>query len=152
MKSNTIIISPYSRTLSNGKQSPKNYPYFKEVAKGLQAVGFNIIQIGIMGEKSLGIGDFLCGLPLKKLEKMKEECLIWIGVDNFFVHLGNKPGIVIYGPSDPLIFGYTYNTNLLKDRKYLRKLQFDIWEAEVYDSERFVEPSVVINAVLDNIK
>jgi hypothetical protein len=56
-------------------------------------------------------------------------------------------GVVIWGKSDPLLFGYPENVNLLKDRKYLRARQFYIWDDEPFDPEVFVEPAEVVKAV-----
>ena len=70
-----------------------------------------------------------------------------IGKSWFFQHLGwdeGKQGIVLWGPSDPLIFGHPENINLLKDRKYLVPNQFLIWEQQEYQSERFVKPNEVM--------
>jgi hypothetical protein len=61
-------------------------------------------------------------------------------------HLG-KPGIVLWSVSDPEIFGYPENLNLLKDRKYLRKDQFAVWEAVTLDPETFVGPEEVYRAL-----
>ena len=75
---------------------------------------------------------------------------IFISIDNFAPHLAwllNKPGIVIFSQSDPLIFGHELHINLLKDIKYLRKNQFDIWETAIYNKEAFMEPQKVIEAL-----
>jgi ADP-heptose:LPS heptosyltransferase len=151
-----IIISPYSRRL-RGKdtENPKNYPYWDELVELLTENNYYIIQVGVEGEKRLrgGIGgiEYKFNLPLKELKKLVEECDAWISVDNFFQHfcsLVGKPGIVLFGQSDPLIFGHPENINLLKDRKYLRPDQFNIWEACEQNKEAFVEPRKVLNAVL----
>jgi hypothetical protein len=42
---------------------------------------------------------------------------------------------VIWGISDPDIFGYDYNTNILKDRKYLRPDPFGTWK-EIKEDEK----------------
>jgi hypothetical protein len=55
-----------------------------------------------------------------------------------------KPGIVLWGQSDPLIFGHPENNNLLKDRKYLREKQFWWWEQCDYNAEAFVRPEEII--------
>ena len=63
-----------------------------------------------------------------------------MGVDNFFQHFAShleKPGIVIFGKSNPDIFGYKHNINILKDRANLRAKQFDIWEEEVFNKNVF---------------
>jgi len=146
-----IIISPYSKPLRNGQNNPKNYPYWDDLVKGLKEKEMYVIQIGVQGEKKIdGVDDFKCNLPLKELGKLLKECHTFICVDNFFQHLAyvhEKPGIVIFGQSDPEIFGHKGNTNLLKDRKYLRALQFDIWERCEYSKECFVEPNVIIDSI-----
>jgi len=148
-----VIISPYSRRMRNGNRNPKNYPYFEEVVKQLRKQGVYVIQIGIKGEKELGANKTLFNKPLKELVALLNKCDKWISVDNFFSHLAylhNKPGVVIFGQSDPEIFGHDFNTNLLKDKKYLRPLQFAPWEDVIYSTECFVDASVVINKIIGN--
>ena len=146
----TIVISPYSRVLRDGKENAKNYPYWEALIKLLHKEGYYIIQIGRKGEKALPVKKHLYDLNLKQIGELVLNSNIWISVDNFLPHLCfkvKKSGIVLWGKSDPNIFGYQMNTNLLKDRKYLRKLQFDIWEKEEYDSDVFVSPEIVLEAV-----
>ena len=79
----------------------------------------------------------------------------WVSVDNFFPHLANlcgRRGIVIWGQSDYNLFGWKNNINLLKDRKYLRPNQFGTWEEAVFNKEAFVDPDVVINAIMEIVK
>ena len=142
-----IIISPYSRVMRNGKPNPKNYPSWLHVIGGLKDQ--RIVQVGIPGEARM-VEDFRSGLSLVDLRTLLAECETWISVDNFFPHLAHhaaKPGVVLWGQSDPLVFGYPENRNLLKDRSHLRANQFDIWEAVEYNPLVFVEPQVVIQAV-----
>jgi ADP-heptose:LPS heptosyltransferase len=144
-----IIISPYSRGMRNGKKNPKNFPYWKETCMLLLAAGHELIQVGVEGEEML-VSDFRKGLSLDKLKQLINECDTWISVDNFFNHLANhtdKKGIVIFGMSDPRIYGYPQNINLLKDRKYLREKQYDIWEMMTFDENVFVKPEAVLKAV-----
>lgn len=147
-----IIISPYSRQLRNGGGNPKNYPYWSELVKLLKDNNIHIIQIGRAGETQIdGVDEMRCDLSLKDLKKLLDSCDTWIGVDNFFqhfCHLYNRPGIAIFGQSDPLIFGHSENTNLLKDRKYLREKQFDLWEYAQVITEAFVPPSEVIESLI----
>lgn len=138
-----ILISPWSKKLRNGQENPKNYPHWKKL---IELIDEPIIQIGVADETKL-VDDFRPNLSLKGLEKLVLECRTWISVDSFFQHfcwdLG-KPGIVLWGPSDPNIFGHPENTNLLKDRKYLRSNQFWLWEQCEYNAEAFVKPEEVI--------
>ena len=138
-----IIIAPYAQKLRTGGVNPKNYPHWEDLIK---LVNEPIVQVGITGEKQL-VDDFRTNLPISELKALLKECRTWIGVDSFFQHLGwieNKKGIVLWGPSDPLIFGHPENVNLLKDRSYLVQNQYIWWEQQEYLAERFVEPNEVI--------
>ena len=140
-----LIISPYAKPLQNGKQNPKNYPYWKEL---IELIGDKdqLVQVGVAGEEQL-VEDFRPNLSIKELKVLLYESWNWIGVDSFFQHLAwdsQKPGIVLWSVSDPLIFGHPENENLLKDRSYLAKNQFLWWDFTEYNKEAFVSPEVVL--------
>jgi hypothetical protein len=138
-----VIIAPYAQKLRNDKNNPKNYPWWPEL---ISMIKEPIIQIGVEGETQL-VDDFRKNLTMDQLKHLVLECSTWIAVDSFFQHFAwdlNKPGIVLWGQSDPLIFGHPENTNLLKDRKYLREKQFWWWEQCEYNAEAFVRPEEVI--------
>jgi ADP-heptose:LPS heptosyltransferase len=108
-----------------------------------------IIQVGVQGEQQL-VDDFRTNLPLTDLAELVKQAKIWISVDSFFQHFCwdlKKPGIVLWAQSDPNIFGHPENINLLKDRKYLRKEQFWLWEQCDYKKDAFVEPEYVIKHI-----
>jgi len=138
-----IIISPFSKTLRNGKTNPKNYPYWKEL---IRLIDEPIVQVGIDGEEQL-VDDFRKNLSLDELGSLVNQCRTWISCDSFFQHFAwdkQKYGIVLWSVSDPNIFGHPENINLLKDRKYLVQNQFLWWEHTEYDATKFVEPEVVL--------
>lgn len=138
-----IIISPYAKALLSKKQNPKNYPYWKEL---ISQITEPVIQVGIEGEEQL-VPDFRKNLPISELRSLLQECRTWISCDSFFQHLGwdeNKPGIVLWSVSDPLIFGHPENTNLLKDRSKIAKNQFLWWEFVEHKSDLFVEPKEIL--------
>jgi hypothetical protein len=138
-----IIISPYAKSLINGKRNPKNYPYWKELIAQIKEP---IIQVGIDGEEQL-VEDFRKNLPISELRKLVQECRTWISCDSFFQHLGwdeGKQGIVLWSVSDPLIFGHPENINLLKDRSNLAENQFLWWEFVEHKNDRFVKPKEVL--------
>jgi ADP-heptose:LPS heptosyltransferase len=144
-----IIISPYAQKLRNGKINPKNYPYWSELVEELFKNDYDIVQVGVEGEEPL-VSDFRKNLPLTELAELVHSCDTWIGVDSFFQHFCwdlKKPGIVIWSQSDPLIFGHEENINLLKDRKYLRKEQFWLWEQGEYNKDAFVDPTIVLKHI-----
>lgn len=141
-----IILSPYAKFMRNGEKHPKNYPYWEEV---LSKINEHVIQVGVNGEQQL-VNDFRKNLPLYELALLVKDCKTWVSVDSFFQHFCwdiGKPGVAIFGQSDPNIFGHPENINLLKDRKYLRDKQFWIWEQAEYNEDAFVGPDVVLDAL-----
>jgi ADP-heptose:LPS heptosyltransferase len=141
-----ILISPYSKKLVNGKQNPKNYPYWKELIK---LIDEPIIQVGIDGEEQL-VPEFCKNLPIARLKELIAECRTWIGCDSFFQHLAwdcKKPGIVLWSVSDPLIYGHSENINLLKSRDYLATNQFLWWDFTEYNLDAFVLPEEVVKFI-----
>jgi ADP-heptose:LPS heptosyltransferase len=141
-----IILSPYAKTMRNGQQHPKNYPFWEEV---ISQINEHIIQVGIEGEVPL-VDDFKKNLSLDDLATLIKEAKTWMSVDSFFQHycwsLG-KPGVVLWGQSDPVIFGHPENVNLLKDRTYLREKQFWLWEQCSFREDAFVTPDEVLEAL-----
>ena len=138
-----IIISPYSKQLINGKQNPKNYPFWKEL---LSLISEPVVQVGIEGEEQL-TEDFRKDLTVIELRELINQCRIWVSCDSFFQHLAwqqKKMGVVLWSVSDPNIFGHPENINLLKDRNNLVQNQFLWWEFVEHKSEYFVSPQEVI--------
>lgn len=136
-----LIVSPYARGLNNGQINAKNYPFWRELVDSLHSVGVHTIQIGVIGEMSVGCKEDKVGASVKELQDLLNDADGWIAVDNFFPHFCHyhkKPGIVLWGKSDPVIFGYPENINVLKDRKYLRQDQYNIWDSEQHNPEVFV--------------
>lgn len=143
-----IVIQPFSRALNNGKQNPKNYPYWQELIK---LIDEPIVQIGLDGEHQL-IEDFRKNLSISDLKALIYECRTWIGVDSFFQHLcwaEGKQGIVLWSVSDPLIFGHSENINLLKGRNSLAANQFLWWENTEHNSDHFVKPEEILPYIID---
>ena len=120
-------------------QTPKSYPYWNELIGLLTTQGHEIKQIK----------DAM--LPIPEIIAMVNHCDVWISIDSFLPHLvayhNLKSGIVLWGKSDPLIFGHPTNTNLLKDRKYLRPDQFRWWRDVEYTPDAFVSPEVIIQEI-----
>lgn len=67
----------------------------------------------------------------------------WISTDSFLPHLVTyhklKPGIVLWGKSNPSIFGYSTNVNLSKGR--FRPDQFRHWVNIPHEPSDFVSAS-----------
>lgn len=131
-----ILIIPNSKQLRSGKRNAKEYPFDKLYP--------------LLDGHNIKILDYIA--DINELKSLLDWCDVWISVDTYFPHFvqhyGKKRGIVLWGKSDPNIFGYYENDNLLKDRRYLRKDQFDLWENEEWE-DVFVEPQQIIS-LLDN--
>lgn len=96
------------------------------------------------------VEDCRIGLPLKEIAALLKECAYFITVDSFLQHLAQhvgRAGVVLWSKSDPLIFGYPENLNLLKDRRCLRRQQFRIWEEESYDPDTFLPVGDVVQRI-----
>lgn len=149
-----IVIFPFAKQMRNNKPHPKNYPWWPELIKLLLNDGHTIIQAGINGEDQL-VTDFRKNLELSELSELILSCDTWISVDTFGQHLAwdlGKKGIVIFGQSDPNIFGHKENINILKSRDYLRKQQFWLWEQAEFNEESFVKPNEIFEIFLKNFK
>jgi ADP-heptose:LPS heptosyltransferase len=152
-----ILISPFAQNLRNGKDNPKNFPYWPELVKLLRDGGFEVIQIGAAKDTPIeGIAEFKQNLKLKEIANLIKECDVWISVDSFLQHLNQyytkKRGIVIFSQSDPKHFGYPLNNNILKDKKYLREKQFWLWEQCEYNKDAFVTAEEVYINVLKELR
>ena len=148
-----ILIFPFAKAMRDvGKQHPKNYPWWPEVISKLKALGHHVIQVGLENELQL-TEDFRRNLSLADLAQLVKTADTWVGVDSFGQHfcwdLG-RPGVVLFGQSDPEIFGHPENINLLKSRSYLRQQQFWLWEQAEFNADSFVEPDVVVKTVVEN--
>jgi hypothetical protein len=142
----TIIISPWSSNKDHQNDThPKSYPFWNDLIPKLKNLGFNVVQIGRAGEPALqNVDEYCWSLPFKEIEKRISVCRNWISVDNFLPHMINNmkvivPGIVIFSKSDPNIFGYEHNTNILKNRKYLRESQFVSWGKSTFNGKEVCE-------------
>jgi ADP-heptose:LPS heptosyltransferase len=139
-----IILHCEAQRLNSGKINPKNYPWFKELINELKE--FNFIQIGVDGDTQY-TEDFRKGLSFKEIKELTKQCKSWIAVDSFYQHLAwelKRPGMCIFGYSDPEIFGHTENLNIVK-KNYLRKEQFLTWEETNYNEKVFQDPLILVN-------
>ena len=120
-----ILISAWSRA----EDSAKSYPYMQELCDIL-AKDYRLIQIGVGKERRLNNCEHRFDMPLKDVELALKCAGFFLSIDNFLHHAAHYfgvPGIVIFGPSDPEIFGYKDQVNIIKDRSLLRKDQFGFY-------------------------
>src|SRR6516165_4669211 len=138
-----ILFAPFARKLRNGNRSPKDYPpeFSRKLVELLQKQGNEVVQIGVKGEEQIA-PKFETDLSLEEVTNLLKISDTFIAVDSFLQHHAwdiGKRGTVIFSQSDPNIFGHKFHNNLLKDRKYLRPNQFDLWEATPRNDEAFFD-------------
>ncbi len=143
-----IVIFCEAQKLRNGKENPKNYPWWVELISLLEQEEYEIIQAGSSSDKKYT--DNFVILPLKELKELINKSDLFISVDSIGQHLGwsvGKKGIGLFGQSDPKIFGHEENINLYSDEKYFRQYQFHTWEECEYIKESFVSPEVILHEI-----
>lgn len=153
MANKIISLSCFAKPLRNGKWNAKNpnIEWWDMLVRLLNEKGYTVWQCG-QGEhekKLDNVAQHIWDKDLWELgDKYISACATWVAVDNFFPHWAllqfKKPGVVIWGQSDPEIFGHPENVNLLKSREYLREKQFDIWESAEHNQDAFVYPEAVV--------
>lgn len=146
----TVLISPWARKTTEGGPSPKNYPHWFGVVAALKKADHDVVQLSCKGEMDVPGARRMDDLSFDRIGELMKSADTWASVDNFFHHMAwtiCEPGVVIFGPSDPEIFGHPENINLLKDRRFLREWQFRLWSQEKHRPEIFVGPEAVISAV-----
>ena len=145
---NTVIISPYSFNPDH----PKSYPFWPELIGMLRSrfPTYKYVQIGRRGELPLmNMDDYWWDLPLAGIQERIMGCRMWLSGDNFLQHMANTlpirvKGIVLWGVSDPDLFGYEYNLNILRSPRYLRPDQFGIWTGFVKNNDSFDRPEATL--------
>ena len=147
-----ILIAPYARQLRNGNVNAKNYPWPELLVELLENSGKEVVQIGVEGEKQIA-KRFERNLSFQEVSSLLDKCATFVAVDSYLQHHGwqvGKRGVVIFSQSDPIIFGHPIHNNLLKDRKYLRPNQYDMWEGVPVNEESFFSPEEVLEKMKEN--
>jgi ADP-heptose:LPS heptosyltransferase len=148
-----ILFAPFARKAPHlkGLGNPKDYPFAKELAK-LLCQKHLVTQVGGEADEQL-VQDFRKNLSFDQMSELIKSHETAVCVDSYLQHhmwFLNKKAIVLWGVSDPLFFGHSLHLNLLKDRKYLREKQFDLYYSNQFNSEAFVSPEEVLKAI-DNL-
>jgi len=150
-----IPIFPWSRNTTEGAPSPKNYSHWVSVVSGLVKAGHEVVQVSTSSEPDVQGARRMNDLTFQKIGALLATASTWIAVDNFLPHMAwtlSQPGVVIFGLSDPDIFGHRENINLLKGRHFLRARQFGLWSQADPNPEAFVSPEIVVRAAEQSIK
>lgn len=135
-----VVIFPYAKKIREGLPSPKNYPYWKELVKILVEEGQEVIQVSPIDEERIEGTKIVTGtLEFDSIETLVSKADYYISIEGFAPHLLTKNrGFVIFGVSDPMLYGYNRNINILKNRKYLKANQTDYWHKEDVNEDAYL--------------
>lgn len=144
-----ILFAPFAARAPslNGKENPKDYPWPKELAELLK--DHEVIQVGGSQDEQV-VQTIKRNLSFPQMSELIRESDTGICCDSYLQHhfwYCGRRAIVVFGISDPVIFGHPENLNLLKDRKFLRPNQFDLYYTTDYKPDAFVSPPEVLAAV-----
>ena len=77
---------------------------------------FDVVQVGMPNEQLInGALDLRGKISFRHLLALTLFCVTWVDIDSFLQHAGaavKKPGVVLWGRTDPRVFGHTINTNM----------------------------------------
>ena len=142
-----ILIHPSPARLENNQQSAKFFPisWWDKVITAFPKTTF--YQIGTRGDEIVNNCITKFGLSEPEIIKLAKECDFVVATESFLPHLlhpYNIPCIVLFSRSDPEIFGYKENINLIKDRKYIREDIYGKWITCPVIPEAYIEPEILI--------
>lgn len=152
-----VILAPWSRRV---KESPpdnqvmtnaKNYPHWAVVVHQLRQAQIFVTQIGVPTDDCVvGVDQFIHP-KLKEIPELISRSNTWMSVDSFLQHLCAFkklcPGVVVWGPSKPVHFGYLTNINLQLPN-VARADVFGRWENESFSPANWPNPETVSQAII----
>jgi ADP-heptose:LPS heptosyltransferase len=111
---NPVIINPSTIFSKNKEWRPERWD---ELVQSLP--GYTFIQLGLKDEEPLikGAIDLRGQFGLRESMALLKHALCYVGVDSFLAHVTNAvqtPGVVLFGPSSPVIWGHPENVNIYK--------------------------------------
>lgn len=151
-------ISPKSIIISTGSQSPrKKWPienWIKLTKKIKLSTKIPIVQVGLdIDEKIPGVIDIRGKTQPKHVLALLENAILSITVDSFLVHgsaWAQIPSIVLWGPTDPRVFGYDYHLNIVANSECTKtcfgKDRYHIYMAKC-DKKRWCMEEITVEEV-----
>ena len=173
-----ILIQPFSsRFIGNpGQPLTENKDWFaeswQEVVKELQ-FSYDIVQVGGKNEETIkGVSFNVSGTTnFRQTMALVKNSLTFVTLDSFINHVGpavGKPGVVLFGRSNPLTFGHDMNSNIWikescqdigcgRPQSYfgdneLYKGQVRAWKCQDRKCMKSITPRIVIDKVYDLIR
>lgn len=143
-----IIVHAFGTKQKDGSLNAKTYTKWKDLLEFFK--NEEIIQVGVKGDQQIA-KNFQVNKSIRQVQEFLKACEFFISIDSFLphaAHLVGKKGVVIWSQSDPNIYGYPENLNLLRDRKYLRPDQFGMWEGCPHNPDAFMSAREIYEKII----
>lgn len=124
-----ILIAPFSRGAPDVRRNPKDWLWWPVLVEKLREAGHRVVQTGLPEDMRLNADDWMLPADLGALKKTLKDFDLFISVDTWLQHAAachGLKGIVIWSVTDPGIFGYPENVNLLPADPDLSRNQYAI--------------------------
>lgn len=173
-----ILIQPYGGRMNFNEREvlTDNKNWFKEeweeVVKEL-TISFDVVQVGGLKEDPIkGITTYLMGATnIRQTIALVKNSLTFVTVDSFLNHVGpavDKSGVVLFGRSNPYIYGHDLNRNIWienscdsigcgRPESYygdvrMYKGMIGNWECQSKKCMKAITPEIVIKKVYEAIE
>lgn len=127
--------SPILMQTVTGCSANKNWPHEKWEALVASMPDHTFIQLGAKGEKPVAGAVDMTGLSFRESFAMMRSASAFVGVESCFAHASNAfqlPGVALFGPSAPVIWGHNNLTNLYRNASCGPCLDILLFEACPY--------------------
>lgn len=111
------LNNPIALHLTPGFSQNKQWPLQNYESLIRACPDYTFVQIGMASEQRISGSIDLRGLPLRDSFATLQQCTAFVGPDSGLAHAAGAfkmPAIVLFGPSNPVIWGHTQSHNIYK--------------------------------------
>ena len=115
-----LLSIPNAITFNPNGLFTKNKEWFIENWEELirQMPSYTFVQLGLLTDELIAGGVDMRGLSVRESASIMQASLAYVGVDSFLSHVAvavATPGVILFGPGSPVIFGHACNINITKN-------------------------------------
>ncbi len=110
-----VVLHSQSTCASNKEWYPERW---EQVISWLSDKGFKVLQLGCQNEEPIPGAINLLGQPIRQALCLLKQVQLFIGIESVFNHAAHSfgiPGVVLFGASTPVVWGYAESMNIYKD-------------------------------------
>jgi hypothetical protein len=135
----------------------KTYPFWNILIDNLKEAGYKVVQFKFKNEPSYNNVDEVITPSFPTIvELLKDPDSYLISNDSFIPHLLNvylptKKNFVLFGCTNPDIYGYSQNINILKSKSFLVENQFTVLKDLQPNKNMWIEPIFILEIIEKNL-